>query len=75
MISVLGLQIIAALFPCASLHEFGGHEVGLMAIPGILLEEIREEEHLQYGKHDKELDADDEPQRLAQCHLPETIIV
>lgn len=64
-----------SLFPGASLHELGCHEFGLVAILGILLEEIGEKEHLQYGKHDKELDADDEPERLAQCHLPETIIV
>ena len=64
-----------SLFPGASLHELGCHEFGLVAFLGILLEEIGEKEHLQYGKHDKELDADDEPERLAQCHLPETIIV
>lgn len=64
-----------SLFPGASLHELGCHEFGLVAIFGILPEEIWEEEHFENGKHDKELDADDEPERLAQCHLPETIIV
>ena len=39
------------------------------------VQEVREEDHLDDDKKDKQLDADDEPQRLAHSHAAEPIVV
>ena len=39
------------------------------------IQEIGKENHLDDDKEDEELDADDEPQRLAQSHAAEAIVL
>ena len=46
-----------------------------MSMACILLEEVREEEHLQDGKHNEEFYADDEPERPPECHRAEAIVI
>lgn len=58
-----------------TLGQFGGHVFSLVARASILFEEIWEEEHLQYSEHDKELDANHEPQRPPKCHRAEALVV
>ena len=57
-----------------SIHEFRSHVAGLVAL-GVLLQEVGEEEHLEDGKHDEKFDEDDGPQRLAEAHVAETVVV
>ena len=42
---------------------------------GMLFEEVGEEKHLQHSKDDKQLDEDDGPERFAQFHRPESIVI
>jgi hypothetical protein len=46
-----------------------------MAFIGMLLDEVRKEEELQDDENDKKLYQDDGPQRLAQPHVAEAIVV
>ena len=39
------------------------------------IQEIREENHLDDDKEDKQFDGNDEPQRLAHSHAAESIVV
>ena len=39
------------------------------------LQKIGEEENFQHTKDDKQLDANDEPQRFPQFHMAETVII
>lgn len=56
------------------LYEFRCHVSGFIAL-GMLLEKIGEEEYLEDGKHDEEFDEYDCPQRLAEAHVPETVVI
>ena len=38
-------------------------------------QEIREKDHLDDNKEDKQLDADDDPQRLAKGHAAKSIVI
>ena len=56
------------------IHEFVGYIARLIAL-SVLFQEIGEEEHLQDGKDDKQLNQDDSPKRLAQAHGAKSIVV
>ena len=50
------------------------HIACLVAI-GVLLQKIREEEHLQHGEDDKKLNEYDGPQRTPQAHITKALVV
>ena len=57
-----------------AIDELGGDIGGFVAL-GVFLQEIGEEEHLEDGEHDEQLDEDDGPQRTPQLHVPEAFVV
>ena len=57
------------------LYQFPSHELRLMALLRILLQEVWKEEDFEDGKVDKQLHADDQPERTPQRHLPETVVI
>ena len=57
-----------------ALYQFVGHVARFVAL-GILLQEIRKEENLEYSENNEQLDDDDGPQRLAEAHGAEPVIV
>ena len=57
-----------------AVDELGGDIGGFVAV-GVLLQEIGEEEHLEDGEHDEQLDEDDGPQRTPQLHVLEAFVV
>lgn len=66
-------------------HSFGagshaplqlcGDKVGLAALTRVLLDVIREEKQLQHDEDDKQFNQDDKPQRFAETHIAETVVV
>ena len=61
-----------------ALDQFVPDDLGLLyvALGGLLLDEVGEEEGTQHGEHDEELDGDDEPELLARrCEAAEAISV
>lgn len=62
------------LLSLRAFDEFGGNIARLVALC-VLLQEIREKKHLQDGEHDEQFDQYDRPQRLAQAHRAETIVI
>ena len=57
-----------------AVDELGG-DVGGFVAAGVFLQEIGEEEHLEDGEHDEQLDEDDGPQRTPQLHVLEAFVV
>jgi hypothetical protein len=57
------------------LQELRSHKIGLSAFLGMGIQEVGEEENLQYDEDDKELDGNDQPKCFPQRHAAETIIV
>ena len=57
-----------------TIHEFRGHIARLITI-GVLLQEVGEEEYLQDGEHNEQFNQYDGPQRLAEAHIPEAVVV
>jgi hypothetical protein len=41
----------------------------------VLLEEVGKEKHLEDGEYDEKFDKYDSPQRLAEVHVAETVVV
>ena len=58
-----------------SVQNFLGNEASLVSILCIRIDKIRKEEELEHQEDDGKLDEDDGPERLAQGHRPETIII
>ena len=58
-----------------SVQNFLGNEASLVSILCIRIDKIRKEEELEHQEDDGKLDEDDGPERLAQGHLPETIVI
>ena len=58
-----------------SVENFFGNEASLVSILCIRIDKIRKEEELEHQKDDGKLDEDDGPERLAQGHRPEAIII
>ena len=50
------------------------HKAGFIAI-GMLLEEVGEEENLENDKDNEQFNQDNRPQRLAEVHIPETVVI
>ena len=62
------------LLSLRAFDEFGGNIARLVALC-VLLQKIREKKYFQDGEHDEQFDEDDGPQRLAQAHRAETIVI
>ena len=58
-----------------SVENFFGNEASLVSILCIRIDKIRKEKELEYQEDDGKLDEDDGPERLAQGHRPETIVI
>jgi hypothetical protein len=58
-----------------NVQSFFRHEVGLVALLGMLFDEIGEEEKFQHQEYDDELDDDNRPKRSSQRHVAEAIVV
>ena len=58
-----------------SVENFFGNEASLVSVFGIRIDKIRKEEELEHQEDDGKLDEDDGPERLAQGHRPETIVI
>ena len=58
-----------------SVENFFGNEASLVSVLCIRIDKIRKEEELEHQEDDGKLDEDDSPQRLAQGHRPETIVI
>ena len=58
-----------------SVENFLEYEAGLVSILCICIDKIRKEEEFEHQEDDGKLDEDDGPERLAQGHLPETIVI
>ena len=58
-----------------SVQNFLGYEASLVSVLCICIDKIRKEEELEHQEDDGKLDEDDGPERLAQCHRPETIVI
>ena len=58
-----------------SVENLLGYESSLVSILCICIDKIRKEEELEHQEDDGKLDEDDGPERLAQGHLPETIVI
>lgn len=55
-------------------RQFRCHKTGFIAI-GMLLEEVGEEENLENDKDNEQFNQDNRPQRLAEVHIPETVVI
>ena len=56
--------------------EFLGNEANcLVSVLGIRIDKIWKEKELEHQEDDGKLDEDDGPERLAQGHRPETIVI
>ena len=62
-------------FRTLSVQDFFGNEACLVSVFCITVNIIRKEKELEHQEDDGKLDEDDSPQRLAQGHRPETIVI
>ena len=58
-----------------SVENFLGYEACLVSILCIRIDKVRKEEQLEHQEDDGKFDEDDGPERLAQGHRPETIVI
>lgn len=58
-----------------SVENLLGYESSLVSILCICIDKIRKEEEFEHQEDDGKFDEDDGPERLAQCHRPETIVI
>ncbi len=58
-----------------SFNHLGRYEICFIAFLRVLFDEIRKEEYFQHKEDDNQLDYYHRPQRLAQSHVPETVVV
>ena len=58
-----------------SVEDFLGYEASLVSILSIRIDKVRKEKELEHQEDDGKLDEDDSPERLAQGHRPETIVI
>ena len=66
---------IGLKFRVLSVQNFLGYEACLVSVFGITVNIIRKEKELEHQEDDGKLDEDDGPERLAQGHRPETIVI
>ena len=57
-----------------SICQFCSYVACLIAL-GVMLQEIGEEENLENDEDNEQLDKDNGPQRLAEVHMPETVVI
>ena len=62
-------------FRVLSVENFLGYEASLVSVLGIRIDKIRKEKEFEHQEDDGKFDEDDSPQRLAQGHRPETIVI
>ena len=62
-------------FRTLSVQDFFGNEACLVSVFCITVNIIRKEKELEHQEDDGKLDEDDGPERLAQGHRPETIVI
>ena len=62
-------------FRVLSVENFLGYEASLVSVFCITVNIIRKEKELEHQEDDGKLDEDDGPERLAQGHRPETIVI
>ena len=62
-------------FRVLSVENFLGYEASLISILCICIDKVWKEEEFEHQEDDGKLDEDDGPERLAQGHLPEAIII
>lgn len=58
-----------------SVENFLGYEARLVSVLGIRIDKIWKEKELEHQEDDGKFDEDDSPERLAQGHRPETIVI
>ena len=58
-----------------SVENFLGYEASLVSVVGIRIDKSRKEQELEHQEDDGKRDEDDGPERLAQGHRPEAIII
>ena len=58
-----------------SVQNFLGYEASLVSILCVCINKIRKEEEFEHQEDDSKFDEDDGPERLAQGHRPETIVI
>ena len=58
-----------------SVENFLGYKACLVSILCICIDKIRKEEELEHQEDDGKFDEDDGPERLAQGHVPKTIVI
>ena len=58
-----------------SVENLLGYEDSLVSILCICIDKVRKEKELEHQEDDGKLDEDDGPERLAQGHRPEAIII
>ena len=58
-----------------SVQNFLGNEASLVSVLCICIDKIRKEEEFEHQEDDGKFDEDNGPERLAQGHLPETIVI
>ena len=66
---------IGLKFRALSVQNFLGYEASLVSILCICIDKVRKEKELEHQEDDGKFDEDDGPERLAQGHLPETIVI
>ena len=66
---------IGLKFRVLSVQNFLGYEASLVSVLCITVNIIRKEKELEHQEDDGKLDEDDGPERLAQGHRPEAIII
>ena len=66
---------IGLKFRVLSVQNFLGYEASFVFVFCITVNIIRKEEELEHQEDDGKLDEDDGPERLAQGHRPETIVI
>ena len=65
-----------AWYATSAIRELVAHIFGLLLLAVTLgVQEVREEKKLDDDEENEQLDADDEPQRLAHSHAAEAVIV
>ena len=62
-------------FRVLSVQNFLGYEASLVSVLCITVNIIRKEKELEHQEDDGKFDEDDSPERLAQGHRPETIVI
>ena len=62
-------------FRVLSVQDFLGNEASLVSVFYITVNIIRKEKELEHQEDDGKFDEDDSPERLAQGHRPETIVI